>query len=118
MLQFPLLPSPSSTKLKLLNQLQMQSPQPSEIKQLLHLRIRICWVLNGMPNRPRVLINLVVITPLHRLVAEEMDSVVFYTIRQVGVVFDMTEAVGFVPAGGENVEGDLATDRVSVFSLV
>ena len=60
-----------------------------------------------MPHRPTILIDLIIIAPLIRLIAKEMNSRVI-DAGDLFFVFQMLEAVGFVPAGGEDVEGDLA----------
>lgn len=39
-----------------------------------------------------------------------MDGLVFDTIRLPGLLLKMLETVSLVPAGGEDIEGDLATD--------
>ena len=62
-----------------------------------------------MSCRPLILINLPVIAPFVRLVAEEMYRLVLDP-GQVLLGFEMLQAVGFVPAGGEDIEGDLAAD--------
>ena len=62
-----------------------------------------------MPSRPLILIDLPVIASLVGLVPEE----VYRRVLDPGQVFlrlEMLEAVGFVPTGGENIEGDLAAD--------
>ena len=60
-----------------------------------------------MTHRPTILIDLIIIAPLIRLIAKEMNSRVI-DAGNLFFVFEMLEAVGFVPAGGEDVEGDLA----------
>jgi hypothetical protein len=61
----------------------------------------------------RVLENLVIVAALVRLVAEEVDGAV---LDAAGLLlgFDVLQAVRLVPAGGEDVEGDLAADGVAV----
>lgn len=66
-----------------------------------------------MSHRPLILINLIIIPPLIRLIPEEMNSRIldpadFFFFCQV------LQAVGLVPAGGEDVEGDLAADGETV----
>ena len=57
--------------------------------------------------RPAILVDLVVISTLKALIAEEVD--VFVVDAAQGLLgLDVLEAEGFVPAGGEDVEGDLA----------
>jgi hypothetical protein len=61
----------------------------------------------------RVLENLVVVAALVRLVAKEVDSAVLDS-RDLLLGLDVLQAVSLVPAGGEDVEGDLAADRVAI----
>jgi hypothetical protein len=90
----------------------------SQVKGLLDLRIAIIRILNAMANRPRILIDLVVVATLERLVAEEVDCLVVHSTRHVLVVLDVLKAVRLVPACWEDVEGDLAADRVTATQLV
>ena len=60
-----------------------------------------------MSYRSTILINLIIIPPLIRLIAKEMNSRIIDS-RNLFFILEMLEAVGFVPAGGEDVEGDLA----------
>lgn len=71
-----------------------------------------------MPNRPLVLVDLVVVAALVRLVAEEVDGLEVDAVGQVLVGFDVLQAVRLVPAGGEDVEGDLAADGVAALVSV
>ena len=59
------------------------------------------------------MIDLVVISTLGRLVAKEVNDLVADTVGLLGFGFDVLEAVGLVPTCRENVERNLATDRVS-----
>ena len=68
-----------------------------------------------MSHRPTILINLIIIAPLIRLIAKEMNSRIIDP-RNLFFVLEMLETVGFVPAGGEDVEGDLAADGESVLN--
>jgi hypothetical protein len=65
-----------------------------------------------MPDRPGVAVDLKVIATLIRLVSIEVNGRVFHAISEVLVSLNVAQAVRLVPAGRENVEGDLATDRV------
>lgn len=67
-----------------------------------------------MTNSPRILVNLVVVAALERLVAEEVDGGVLDAVGLLGLVLEVLQAVGLVPAGGEDVEGDLAADGEAV----
>lgn len=63
-----------------------------------------------MSNCSWILENLVVVSAFHGLVAEEVYGSVIYSAGFLGFFFEVLEAVGFVPAGREDVEGDLAAD--------
>jgi hypothetical protein len=65
-----------------------------------------------MTHRPSILINLKIITTVIRLVAEKVNRRIVHTIGQVLVGLDVTQTVRLVPAGREDVEGDLAADGV------
>lgn len=62
-----------------------------------------------MPHRPPILKDLIIIAPLERLIPKEMHRRVLHP-TDVLLGLDVSQAVGLVPAGGENVEGDLAAD--------
>ena len=66
-----------------------------------------------MTNRPRVRKDLVIIASLVAFVSEEMDRLVF-NARDFLLTLDMPQTIGLVPAGREDVEGDLAADRKPV----
>ena len=84
---------------------------PSHVEQLLQLPHGIVRIGHAMSDRAAILENLVVVAALVRLVAEEMDGGVV-DAADVLLVQDVLEAVGLVPTGGENIEGDLPTDGV------
>lgn len=91
----------------------IQSPQiptlTSKIKKLLQLPHRILRTPHTMPHRPTILIDLIIISPLVRLIPKEMNSRIIDTADLL-FFFKMLQAVCLVPAGGEDVEGDLAAD--------
>lgn len=62
---------------------------------------------------PLVLKDLIVITTLEDLVAEKVNSRVLDT-GNVLLRRQVLEAVGLVPASGEDIEGDLPADGVAV----
>lgn len=62
---------------------------------------------------PLVLVNLVVVAAFVGLVAEEVNGLVL-DAGDVLLRRQVFEAVGLVPAGGEDVEGNLPTDGVAV----
>jgi hypothetical protein len=63
--------------------------------------------------RARVLKDLVVVAALESLVTKEVDGSVLFTAREVLLVLEVLQTVALVPASWEDVEGDLAADRVS-----
>ena len=62
-----------------------------------------------MSHRPTILIDLIIIAPLIRLIPEKMNSRIIDP-RNLFFFLQVLQAVGLVPAGGEDVEGDLAAD--------
>jgi hypothetical protein len=69
-----------------------------------------------MSNGPRVRVYFVVIATNHGFIAEEVNRVILDTIWKVDVVFDVIEAVCFIPAGREDIKRDLATNGISIRS--
>ena len=63
-----------------------------------------------MAYRPGVNVDLVVVAALVGLVAEEVDRLVGDAVGLLGLLFEVLEAVGLVPAGGEYVERDLTSN--------
>lgn len=74
-----------------------------DVKNLLQNPHRIFRVLDRMPRRAFILVNLVIIPAFVGFVAEEMDSRVL-DAREVLLRRDMLQAVGFVPTGRENIK--------------
>ena len=62
-----------------------------------------------MSSHSGVGVHLVVVAAFECLVAEEMDRLVLDTVWSARLGLDMLQAVCLVPAGGKDVEGDLAT---------
>lgn len=60
-----------------------------------------------MARRSGVAVELVVVATFERLVAEEMYVLVGDAAGFLGLVLEVLQAVRLVPAGGEDVEGDL-----------
>lgn len=87
-----------------------QSRQLKQLPQQLH---RMLWVVDRVANSPTVAEDLVVVAAGHALVAEEVDVLVLDAGRFL-FGLEVAQAVGLVPAGGEDVEGDLAADGVAV----
>lgn len=78
----------------------------------------VIGVGNTVADRARVLVDLVVVAALVGLVAEEVDGGVLDAIWLLGIGLEVLEAVGLVPAGWEDVEGDLTADGVAVLLLL
>lgn len=74
----------------------------SKAEQLLELSGSVLRGLDAVADGARVLIDLVVVTTLVCLVAEEVDCRVLGTVLLLGL--DVLQAVGLVPASGENIE--------------
>lgn len=81
-----------------------------DVKQLLQDAHGILGALNSVANGPGVVENLPVVAALKCLVAEEVDVLVGDAVGLLGLVLEVLQAVGLVPAVGEDVEGDLAAD--------
>lgn len=62
-----------------------------------------------MPHRPPILKDLIIIAPLERLIPKEMHRRVLHSTN-VLLGIDMSQAVSLIPAGGKDIEGDLAAD--------
>ncbi len=65
-----------------------------------------------MPNRPAILVDLVIIPPFMRLVPKEMNRLVVYP-GNVLLMLKMLQTVRLVPTGGKDVERYLAPNRES-----
>lgn len=86
-----------------------------QLEELLEFLHRLLGPLHRVPDRPGVLVDLVVVAALERLVAEEVDRRVGYASRLLRLGLEVLQAVGLVPAGGEDVEGDLTADGEAVW---
>lgn len=89
----------------------------SNIKQRLDLLQTVIRVSDAVANRAWVLVDLVVVAALVGLVAEEVDGGVLDAIRLLGVGLEVAQTVGLIPAGGEDIERDLAANGVAVSQL-
>jgi hypothetical protein len=67
-----------------------------------------------MSDSPWVREYLVVIATHHSLITKEVNCLVLDAAWKLCVIFDVVEAVSFIPAGGEDVERDLAANGVSI----
>lgn len=86
----------------------------SKIKQLLHLCGSVIGVANAVTDGTRIGVDLVVVTTLVGLVAEEVDGGVIDTAGQVLLLSKVLEAVCLVPTLREDVERDLTTNGVPI----
>lgn len=59
-------------------------------------------------------VDFVVVAALEGLVAEKVDGLVGDAVGLLGLVLEVLQAVGLVPAGGEDIEGDLATNGETI----
>lgn len=88
----------------------------SEVKQLFELRDSLIGVQYSVTNRPRVRKDLIVVSTLEGLVAEEVNCAVVDAARDLLLVLDVIESISLVPALGKAVERDLSADGVPVMS--
>lgn len=88
-----------------------------KLEELLQLLDGILRPIDGVPNGPRVCEDLVVVSTREGLVAKEVDGLVFDT-GDVLLGLDVLQAVSLVPTGWEDVERDLAADRVAVLPKI
>jgi hypothetical protein len=85
----------------------------SKVEQLLQLSNGLLRAGHAVANGARVLEDLVVVAALVGLVAEEVDGAVL-DAADLLLGFDVLQAVGLIPASGEDIEGNLAADGVAV----
>lgn len=104
--------SQTNTKRPLSNNI----PTLSKVEQLLQLSHGLLRAGHAVADGARVLEDLVVVAALVGLVAEEVDGAVL-DAADLLLGFDVLQAVGLVPASGEDVEGDLAADGVAVWKV-
>jgi hypothetical protein len=67
-------------------------------------------------NGSGIVVDLPVVAALEGLVAKEVN-VLEIDPRDVLLLLDVLQAIGLIPASGENIEGDLAANRVTVVFL-
>jgi hypothetical protein len=82
----------------------------SEVEQLLYLCHRIRCVYDRVPNRPWVLVDLVIITSLVGFVAKEVDCSILNPTRLLCLVLQVLQTISLVPSCREDIEGDLPSD--------
>jgi hypothetical protein len=74
------------------------------------LRHRIFGTSDGVTDGALVVVDLVVVAALKGLVAEEVNCGVGHAAGLLGLVLQVLQAICLVPAGWEDIEGDLATN--------
>ena len=62
----------------------------------------------------RIAVDLPVVPAFVRLVTEEMNVSILDSAWEILLILQVLEAIGLIPALGEDIEGDLAADGVSV----
>ncbi|KAI6766758.1 hypothetical protein HG531_011980 [Fusarium graminearum] len=67
-----------------------------------------------MADSPGIGVDLVVVAALKSLVTEEVNVLVGNAIGLLGLVLEVLEAVGLVPASREDVKGNLSTNGETV----
>ena len=86
---------------------------PSQVKLLLDLLVAVVGSRDRVAHGAGVAEDLIVVAALEGLVAEEVDGLVL-DAALLGLVLEVVEAIGLVPASGEDIEGDLATNGEAV----
>ena len=84
-----------------------------QLKKLLQDSHRVLGVRHGMSDGPFIAVDFIIISTLVRLVAEEMDGAVVDAANRL-LGSNVLQTVRLIPAGGEDIEGDLTTNRISV----
>ncbi len=67
-----------------------------------------------MANGAGIGVNLIVVAADGSLVAKEVDVLVRDAALLLGIGLEVLQAVGLVPAGGEDVKGDLAANGEAI----
>lgn len=83
---------------------------PLQVENLLDDLHGVLGALDRVANGAGVSVNLVVVAADGRLVAKEVDVLVADAALLLGLGLEVLEAVCLVPAGGEDVKGDLAAN--------
>ena len=70
-----------------------------------------------MSRRPRIFIDLIIIPALHTLVPEKVNRLVLHpgqSFARICLRLNMLQTIRLIPAGGEDIEGDLTSNAVAV----
>jgi hypothetical protein len=81
-----------------------------DIKELLKDAHGVLGTGNRMANGSGISVNLVIVAALESLVTKEVNVLVGNAIGLLGLVLEVLEAVGLVPASREHVEGNLSAN--------
>jgi hypothetical protein len=81
-----------------------------DIEELLEDAHGIFGTGNRMADSSGIGVDLVVVATLESLVTKEVNVLVGDAIGLLGLVLEVPEAVGLVPASGEYIEGNLTTN--------
>jgi hypothetical protein len=82
-----------------------------QIEEFLDLAHGVFGTLDRVTNGAGVAVDLPVVATLIGLIAKEVNGVVADAAGLLGLGLEVTKAVGLVPAGREDVEGNLTADR-------
>ena len=74
---------------------------------------RLFWVLHGMPDCSAILEDFIVVPALVCLVAKEVNGGVVNTADLL-LLLNVLQTIRLIPAGGEDIEGDLTSNAVAV----
>lgn len=85
-----------------------------QAKDLLENGHGVLGPLDRVADGAGILVDFVVVATLGRLVAEEVNVVVGDAVGLLGLGLEVLEAVCLVPAGGEDVKGDLSADGEAI----
>lgn len=85
-----------------------------QVKDLLEDGHGVLGPLDRVADGAGILVDFVVVAANGRLVAKEVNLFVGDAVGLLGLVLEVLEAVRLVPAGGEDVERDLAANGEAV----
>lgn len=91
----------------------LTSDTASQVKQLLDLLVAVVGPRNRVAYGAGVAVDFIIVAALEGLVTEEVDGLVL-DAALFGFVLEVVEAVSLVPAGGEDIEGDLSANGEAV----
>lgn len=86
------------------------------MEELLNLTQGVLRTVDRVANGAVISVDFVVVTTGVGLITEEVDVLVGDATRLLSLGLDMLKAVCLVPASGEDIEGDLATNGEAMFT--